>query len=210
MNNQITTANEGNQQGFTNNQNTFSFNNSSPNNFTYHFSTNNDSLNLGNFININELMGSLLNMNNFQQMNNMQQGQNQFFNVYSNVNGNSNNFNFNDDHVQQDQELEYKRRIKEWKNKKYSQLLRMRYCDYVKKNKKSERTKQDSCSICLEKYKSQDIVLEFNCNEHFFHKECLKMWIKNSEYCPLCKHDLLAEYRCDEEDCQEFDEDYWS
>jgi hypothetical protein len=43
--------------------------------------------------------------------------------------------------------------------------------------------------------------LEFKCKEHFFHKTCLKEWIKKSELCPLCKFDLLAEYReKDEED----------
>ena len=52
-----------------------------------------------------------------------------------------------------------------------------------------------SCTICLERYKNHDLVLEFNCSQHFFHKDCLKEWIKKSEYCPLCKHDLLEEFR---------------
>jgi len=66
-----------------------------------------------------------------------------------------------------------------------------------------------SCTICLEKYKSHDLVLEFNCSEHFFHKECLKEWIKKSEYCPLCKFDLLSEFRSVEvEDENEEDEEY--
>jgi len=44
------------------------------------------------------------------------------------------------------------------------------------------------------------LILEFNCNEHFFHKDCLKEWIKKSEYCPLCKFDLLHEFRVAEEE----------
>lgn len=55
----------------------------------------------------------------------------------------------------------------------------------------------------MEKYKESDIVLEFNCTEHFFHKDCLKEWIKKSEYCPLCKYDLLHEYRENDEDEEE-------
>lgn len=65
--------------------------------------------------------------------------------------------------------------------------------------------KFSSCSICLEKYKNSDLILEFNCKEHFFHKDCLKEWIKKSEYCPLCKHDLLSEYRNEEEEEEEDD-----
>ena len=52
------------------------------------------------------------------------------------------------------------------------------------------------------------MILEFNCKEHFFHKDCLKEWIKKSEYCPLCKFDLLHEYRkIDEDDDEDDDEE---
>lgn len=60
-----------------------------------------------------------------------------------------------------------------------------------------------SCTICLEKYKNSDIILEFNCGQHFFHKECLKNWIKKSEYCPLCKYDLLKEFKVKEDEEEE-------
>ena len=54
--------------------------------------------------------------------------------------------------------------------------------------------------------------MEFNCNEHFFHKDCIKEWIKKSEYCPLCKFDLLHEFRNDgideEEEEEVFEEEF--
>jgi hypothetical protein len=124
------------------------------------------------------------------------------------VNGNSNNFNFNEEIIQGREEQEYKHKIKELKNHKYRQLIRMKYSEYLKKKQTSHknRTVQDACSICLEKYKPSDLVLEFNCEEHFFHKDCLKEWIKKSDYCPLCMFDLLGEYRDNEEEYEEDDD----
>ena len=49
----------------------------------------------------------------------------------------------------------------------------------------------DNCSICLEYYKSNDIISKIKCG-HMFHKECLKPWIDSENYnCPLCRRNII-------------------
>lgn len=48
----------------------------------------------------------------------------------------------------------------------------------------------DTCSICLEKFKLRNVVVNFDC-KHFFHKKCINTWCsKYSVLCPLCKKDI--------------------
>ena len=58
--------------------------------------------------------------------------------------------------------------------------------------KKYSALKEDKCPICLQKYKSADIIKEFPC-KHIFHKTCISKWLKKSNVCPICKHDLTEE-----------------
>lgn len=79
------------------------------------------------------------------------QGGNIYTNVYSSVNGNQNNFNFNEEIInngnggnQRNQEQEqYEKHIKELKNYKYKQLVRERYSEYVKSLKQENRNHQE-------------------------------------------------------------------
>ena len=58
--------------------------------------------------------------------------------------------------------------------------------------KKYSALREDKCPICLVKYKSADIIKEFPC-KHIFHKNCIFKWLKTSNVCPICKHDLTEE-----------------
>ena len=58
--------------------------------------------------------------------------------------------------------------------------------------KKYSALKEDKCPICLQKYKSADIIKEFPC-KHIFHKSCIFKWLKQSNVCPICKLDLSNE-----------------
>ena len=49
--------------------------------------------------------------------------------------------------------------------------------------------KNMNCSICLQDFVYDDIVIYLPCT-HFFHKTCLIKWIKNNAICPLCKLDI--------------------
>ena len=51
---------------------------------------------------------------------------------------------------------------------------------------------EELCAICILKFKGFDILKEFPCN-HIFHKDCIFKWLKKSNICPLCKHDITDE-----------------
>lgn len=52
----------------------------------------------------------------------------------------------------------------------------------------------------MENYKTKDLIKEFNCKLHIYHTKCLKIWLENSNYCPLCKHDLMNDYYVEEDE----------
>jgi len=43
------------------------------------------------------------------------------------------------------------------------------------------------CSICLEEYKEEELLIKLKCN-HMYHKKCLEPWFNNNNNsCPLCR-----------------------
>ena len=49
----------------------------------------------------------------------------------------------------------------------------------------------DSCSICLEDFKTGDNIKKLNCT-HIFHTECLEPWLNdNNRNCPMCRTDII-------------------
>lgn len=48
----------------------------------------------------------------------------------------------------------------------------------------------DECSICLEKYKVNDKIMDLNCR-HSFHKDCINHWLKNNNTCPQCRENII-------------------
>ena len=56
-----------------------------------------------------------------------------------------------------------------------------------------ESRKETECAICLEDFKGIDIIKAFYKCQHIFHKKCLENWLKRSNCCPLCKHDLTED-----------------
>ncbi|CAD8057158.1 unnamed protein product [Paramecium sonneborni] len=49
-----------------------------------------------------------------------------------------------------------------------------------------------SCPICLENYKEDHKIRVSYCT-HFFHSECLDLWIEKNEICPTCRSSLNYE-----------------
>ncbi|VVC36318.1 Zinc finger, RING-type,Zinc finger, RING-CH-type,Zinc finger, RING/FYVE/PHD-type [Cinara cedri] len=47
----------------------------------------------------------------------------------------------------------------------------------------------EQCPICLSPYQLEQKALTMPC-DHVFHEECLKTWLKKSNFCPLCKLEL--------------------
>ena len=48
----------------------------------------------------------------------------------------------------------------------------------------------NECSICLENYKKDDMIIILSCN-HNFHEPCLKEWTKNNNSCPHCRENII-------------------
>ncbi|NXL05018.1 RN128 ligase, partial [Mesembrinibis cayennensis] len=48
----------------------------------------------------------------------------------------------------------------------------------------------DTCVVCIELYKPNDVVRILTCN-HLFHKNCVDPWLLEHRTCPMCKCDIL-------------------
>ncbi|XP_074056551.1 E3 ubiquitin-protein ligase RNF128 [Macrotis lagotis] len=48
----------------------------------------------------------------------------------------------------------------------------------------------DSCAVCIEIFRPNDIVRILTCN-HLFHKTCIDPWLLEHRTCPMCKCDIL-------------------
>jgi hypothetical protein len=58
---------------------------------------------------------------------------------------------------------------------------------------KETKTKFDTCSICFDDFKEENIVRQIKCN-HLFHKDCIDPWLlKESYQCPVCRESTLPD-----------------
>lgn len=68
--------------------------------------------------------------------------------------------------------------------------------------------RDDNCSICLEKFATNELVKTLSCH-HQFHPDCISAWLKRQATCPLCRHsgpaDGVQVFYCS--DCQQNEED---
>ena len=52
----------------------------------------------------------------------------------------------------------------------------------------------DVCSICISEINHRDRIGVISC-EHMFHVDCLKVWLKRKNVCPLCMCQVVTETR---------------
>jgi len=51
----------------------------------------------------------------------------------------------------------------------------------------------DTCSICLNSLGKNKICKPIcKCNNIFYHKECIKTWLKKKSTCPICKEVIYS------------------
>ncbi|KAM4662244.1 E3 ubiquitin-protein ligase RNF128 isoform 1-T1 [Discoglossus pictus] len=60
----------------------------------------------------------------------------------------------------------------------------------IKQGDKELDPDADSCAVCIDSYKPNDVVRILTCN-HFFHKNCIDPWLLEHRTCPMCKCDIL-------------------
>ena len=120
--------------------------------------------------------------NNLLQGTNVYIPDNNHINMISNRNRRrSNNFINPNNNEKKDKIIDYK------KSKAISALPTFQYKYIIKYEKRNEKV----CSICLNEFKKEELLIRFSCKEHIFHKYCLCTWLKNSDICPLCKKSLI-------------------
>ena len=134
-------------------------------------------INNGNMDDINDIMNDFRDFGININLNNQ--------NVNANVNNNNNNNN-------NEEQNNNNNNLSDFDKKKQDLFLEMDEYQY-KHIQKYESRKETECAICLEEFKGIDIIKAFYKCEHIFHKNCLKNWLKRSNVCPLCKHDLTED-----------------
>ena len=120
-------------------------------------------------------------------------------NFFNGGNVNLNNYEYQDSDNSEFEEGEYDEENEEegeddaelFNKKKNIFIMELDEFQY-KHLKKYTALKEENCPICLQKYKNHDIIKEFPC-KHIFHKNCIFKWLKQSNVCPICKHDLTEE-----------------
>uniref|UniRef100_A0A1B6DIP4 RING-type domain-containing protein n=1 Tax=Clastoptera arizonana TaxID=38151 RepID=A0A1B6DIP4_9HEMI len=59
--------------------------------------------------------------------------------------------------------------------------------------KSDDKGEGECCAICIEPYKTSDIVRILPCR-HEFHRSCIDPWLLEHRTCPMCKMDILKHY----------------
>lgn len=54
----------------------------------------------------------------------------------------------------------------------------------------SNITNQSSCTICLEDFNINEMVVKLEC-VHYYHKQCILDWGDINIYCPVCRNDMM-------------------
>lgn len=57
---------------------------------------------------------------------------------------------------------------------------------------KEHISKKLDCAICQDPFEMEILVATLPC-KHMFHKDCLQVWLKRNNSCPLCREELLTD-----------------
>ncbi|KAL4429059.1 hypothetical protein ABPG74_022145 [Tetrahymena malaccensis] len=50
---------------------------------------------------------------------------------------------------------------------------------------------KDKCSICLIEYEKDEIVIVLPKCKHYFHQDCIKLWLQSNSKCPFCRDNII-------------------
>mmetsp|Transcript_63051 Transcript_63051/g.159667 ORF Transcript_63051/g.159667 Transcript_63051/m.159667 type:complete len:110 (+) Transcript_63051:651-980(+) len=57
-------------------------------------------------------------------------------------------------------------------------------------------TADHQCSVCLERFAQGEELRVLPCF-HRFHRECVDRWLRGSQECPVCKHNVMRDASSD-------------
>ena len=151
--------------------------------------TSNNNVDINNNMNqnvINDINNAMNQLNNFGfNINNLNNFNNNINNNNNNNNNNNDNNN-NNNNINLDNTDSY---LSQFDDAKKKIILEMDEFQY-KHIQRYDSRKETECAICLNEFIRTDIIKAFYKCDHIFHKRCLLEWLKKSDCCPLCKHDL--------------------
>lgn len=67
---------------------------------------------------------------------------------------------------------------------------------YTNKNNVSTDVENDhgtTCCICISDYTESEILKMMPQCRHYFHQDCVDVWLKVNASCPICRHSLLPD-----------------
>lgn len=141
-----------------------------------------------------------MNDNNNEFIFNMHAGNHELYNVIETMLEDiQNNINIinneNNDYIEFDIELEF---MTPMSNNIEEHIDYFRSCKEIdEKLCKSEKIKikddllNESCFICMENYKINELKRKLPSCNHCFHKKCIDKWLKKRASCPVCRNNLL-------------------
>ena len=67
---------------------------------------------------------------------------------------------------------------------------KIKFYQHFRQIKFNDSMLHESCSICLEEYIENEVLLKVNKCNHVYHKNCIMKWMDESEICPLCRETI--------------------
>lgn len=61
------------------------------------------------------------------------------------------------------------------------------------KIKKDDPLLNETCFICIDQYKCNELKRTLPSCKHCFHKKCIDKWLKKKASCPICRDNLITE-----------------
>ena len=50
--------------------------------------------------------------------------------------------------------------------------------------------RQETCTICMENFRAEELIIALPTCKHLFHKKCGEEWLQKSLHCPVCRSDV--------------------
>ena len=69
----------------------------------------------------------------------------------------------------------------------HQRKLKQKINNWRKESNAGEVLLDCNCSICLDEFRKNEKIITLESCKHFFHKECLDIWLQDHNTCPVCR-----------------------
>lgn len=145
-----------------------------------------DNRNVNNIFNINHILNMVAGVNQA----NMGFHQNEEYDVDDNYsNGDEQELEEGEGEIEEETDIFNNDNNNQQLDSRINIILDLNEFQYKHVNKYVSKL-EEKCSLCKVKFNKTDIIRQFACGDHIFHRKCLAKWLTKSDLCPLCKYDL--------------------